>query len=98
MEPNQLRELASNAELGFWPPHLGAKTNPEKIQYLADRLREAADAETRADELADQLETAQEENGRLSDENEDLTEQVKQLKSDVKVLHAKIDAAKDALS
>jgi predicted nucleic acid-binding Zn-ribbon protein len=98
MDTTQLHELATNATLNHWPPHLGVRTEAEKIEYLTERLREVADAETRADELADQLETAQEENGRLSDENEDLTEQVKQLKSDVKVLHAKIDAAKDALS
>ena len=98
MDPNQLHELATNARLNHWPPHLGVTTDAEKIEYLAQRLEEAADAETRADGLSDELETAQEENGNLNDENEDLTEQVRQLKSDIKMLQSKIDTAKEALS
>jgi uncharacterized protein YlxW (UPF0749 family) len=72
MDPDQLRELATNATLNHWPPHLGVVSESDKIQYLADRLREAADAETRADELADQLATAEEAKGILQSEVEDL--------------------------
>lgn len=43
MDANQLRELATNATLNHWPPHLGVVTEADKIQYLADRLREAGD-------------------------------------------------------
>lgn len=43
MEADQLRELATNATLNHWPPHLGVTTDAEKIQYLADRLRETVD-------------------------------------------------------
>jgi hypothetical protein len=57
MDANQLQELATNARLDHWPPHLGVRTEAEKIAYLAERLREAADAETRA-EYERQLEAA----------------------------------------
>jgi uncharacterized coiled-coil DUF342 family protein len=60
MDANQLNELATNALLDHWPPHLGVQTETEKVAYLAEQLREAADAETQADELADQLEAVQE--------------------------------------
>lgn len=59
-----LQELATNARLNHWPPHLGVKTDAEKIEYLAQRLQEAGDAETRAAELAD-------ENGALREERDD---------------------------
>lgn len=72
MDANQLQELATNALLDHWPPHLGVKTDAEKIAYLAERLREAADIETRADELDAEVESAHEENGRLIDELEEL--------------------------
>jgi hypothetical protein len=43
MEANQLRELATNAQLDHWPPHLGVTTDAEKIAYLAECLGEAVD-------------------------------------------------------
>jgi signal transduction histidine kinase len=57
MEPNQLHELATNAELNHWPPHLGVVSESDKIQYLADRLREAAE---RTDDLESQMLTFEE--------------------------------------
>jgi predicted nuclease with TOPRIM domain len=85
---NDLHELATNAELDHWPPHLGVTTDAEKIAYLAERLREAGDAEVRADELSDQLVDAQGEIAEreqtievLRAENFDLNETIKQLKA-----------------
>ena len=43
MDADQLRELATNALVGHWPPHLGVKTDQEKIEYLARQLDQAAD-------------------------------------------------------
>ena len=59
-----LHELATNAEINHWPPHLGVHTDAEKIAYLAERLREAADAEANAEGLAD-------ENAALREERDD---------------------------
>lgn len=98
MDAERLNELATNAQLDHWPPHLGVRTDAEKIEYLAERLREVVDAETRADELADQLETAQAENQLIKDENSDLEQQVKTLKSDVKRLADQIQAVRDIVA
>lgn len=43
MDSNQLRTLSVDALTGYWPPHLGVKTDAEKIEYLAQRIDEAAD-------------------------------------------------------
>ena len=62
MDPNQLHELASNARLNHWPPHLGVTTDAEKIEYLAKALESIDDYEaqieevtTERDSLADQV-------------------------------------------
>lgn len=87
-DAEQMRELALNARLNHWPPHLGVRTEAEKIEYLAQRLEEAADTEERASDLADQLETAQEQSNEYERQLEaanaeihDLTETIKELKA-----------------
>lgn len=62
MEPEQLRELATNAQLDHWPPHLGVRTEAEKIEYLAKALESVNDYEAQIeaitaerDDLADQV-------------------------------------------
>lgn len=42
MNPQELIDLALNARLDHWPPHLGVKTDAEKVEYLANKLDEAA--------------------------------------------------------
>ena len=49
---DDLNQLALNAELNHWPPHLGVTTEVEKAGYLAQQLREAA---SRIDDLESQL-------------------------------------------
>jgi peptidoglycan hydrolase CwlO-like protein len=85
-----LHELATNAELNHWPPHLGVRTDAEKIAYLAGRLREAGDAEVRVDELSDQLVAAQEENASLETKNDDLQSQITSLKGVIKELQSRL--------
>ena len=85
-----LHELATNAELNHWPPHLGVRTDAEKIAYLAGRLREMGDAEVRADELGDRLVAAQEENASLETENDDLQSQITSLKGVIKELQSRL--------
>jgi hypothetical protein len=69
---DNLQQLATNALLDHWPPHLGVRTDAEKIAYLAERLRQAGDAEDRIDALTAEIESAHEENGRLTDALEKL--------------------------
>jgi predicted nuclease with TOPRIM domain len=80
MDANQLQELAINALLNHWPPHLGVKTEAEKIAYLAERLRESVDVQAHNDELIE--------------ENRDLTERVGDLESDVENLEEEIEELK----
>jgi hypothetical protein len=61
MDANQLQELAINARLDHWPPHLGVRTEGEKVEYLAERLREASREVINADALADENTALQEE-------------------------------------
>jgi uncharacterized coiled-coil DUF342 family protein len=89
MDANQLNELATNARLDHWPPHLGVRTEVEKVEYLAERLREAADTETQADELADQLETAQEQSDEYERQLEAANAEISRLNAVIKELKAK---------
>jgi hypothetical protein len=80
MDANQLRELATNAQLDHWPPHLGVTTDAEKVEYLAQQLRESIDE---AERLAgvDETNTAlQEENDFLRSDIEDLKDKLKQIR------------------
>lgn len=95
MDANQLNELANNAELNHWPPHLGVTTDAEKVEYLAARLREAADAEQRADELSDELEATTEEIVGLKADNNDLLDQVATLKADIAELSKKLETIRE---
>ena len=69
MGAEQLQQLATNAELNHWPPHLGVTTDAKKVEYLAQRLREAAEMVTTNDELID-------------DELKDLRTKIDDLQSD----------------
>jgi peptidoglycan hydrolase CwlO-like protein len=95
MDAEQLRELATNAETNHWPAHLGVTTDAEKVEYLAARLREVADTETRLDELTTELETADSENGELESDKAELEEQVKSLKADIVALESKLESVRE---
>jgi peptidoglycan hydrolase CwlO-like protein len=90
MDANQLQELATNARLDHWPPHLGVRTDAEKIDCLTERLQEAADAETRADELSDQLETTQEQSNEYERRLEAANAEIFDLNAAIKDLKAKL--------
>lgn len=84
MDAEQLRELATNATLNHWPPHLGVVSDADKIQYLADALRSVDDYEA-------QIEA-------ITAERDSLAEQVTQLEDrlyDQKDRVDKIDALRD---
>lgn len=80
MEPEQLRELATNAQLDHWPPHLGVRTEAEKIQYLASQLQAAATIEANNDELREELKAAQDRIDWLESDNDELKDKLKKIR------------------
>jgi chromosome segregation ATPase len=85
-----LHELATNAELNHWPPHLGVRTDTEKIAYLAERLREVGDMEMRADELSDQLEITQEQSNEYERQLETANAEIFDLNAIIKEIKSKL--------
>ena len=79
MDTNQLNELATNARLNHWPPHLGVSTDTEKIEYLAERLRETVDESERLIGVDDTNQALEEENDALKSDIEDLKDKLKQI-------------------
>jgi hypothetical protein len=74
-----LQELATNAEINHWPPHLGVNSDAEKIEYMAAQLREAAHLEAHVEELSRQLQTLEEENSFLRSDNDGLRDTAKKV-------------------
>lgn len=79
MDSDQLRQLATDAQLDHWPPHLGVRTDADKVQYLADRLREVADTEIRNQQLLDDIKTAQDRIDWLESDNDELKDKLKKI-------------------
>lgn len=88
MDANQLNELANNAELNHWPPHLGVTTDAEKVEYLAARLREAADMATENDDLITELNELRDKVSAIEDSFE---EKVQSLRDDLDNFELKIE-------
>ena len=87
---SNLHELATNAQMDHWPPHLGVRTDAEKIAYLAERLREVGDMETRADELSDQLEITQEQSNEYERQLETANAEIFDLNAIIKEIKSKL--------
>lgn len=79
MEPEQLRELATNAKLDHWPPHLGVTTDAEKIEYIVQRLRESVSESERLSGVDDTNQALEEENAFLKNDIEDLKDRLKKI-------------------
>ena len=88
MDTNQLHELATNARLNHWPPHLGVKTDAEKIEYLAQQLMEAADMATTNEELIGEVNSLRDEIGEIES---DFETKIQSLKDDLEDLKDKIE-------
>lgn len=84
MNPQELIDLALNARLDHWPPHLGVKTDAEKIEYLATELDEAA--------------TQIVYNETLANENAALREEVDDLQIKVSGLEDKLRKVREAVA
>lgn len=75
-----LRQVARDAQVGHWAPHLGLTSDAERIRYLAERLESALEFEAHADDLQDQLTTAQEEIDMLESERDNLKDRLKRIR------------------
>lgn len=84
-----LHELATSAEINHWPPHLGVRTDAEKIAYLAERLREAGDVMAQNEDLVQQNTAMQEEVAEHEQTIEELRAEIYDLSETIKELKAK---------
>lgn len=84
MEPNQLIQIAKDAQINHWPPHLGLNTDAERIYWLACQLENAAGAQDEVEDLAQKLSDADANYG-------DIDEELKTIKAELKKAQ---DAAK----
>jgi peptidoglycan hydrolase CwlO-like protein len=89
MDANQLQELATNALLDHWPPHLGVGTDAEKIAYLAAALQRSEEQQVNDSEIRTEM---QNEIDRLRDKAQDLEDQVDGLRDDLDALEEKLEA------
>lgn len=88
MDAERLQQLALNAELNYWPAHLGVTTDAEKIEYLARQLREAAKMTTTNEELINEINDLREKIGEMES---DFETKVQSLKDDLDNLELKTE-------
>jgi peptidoglycan hydrolase CwlO-like protein len=83
MDANQLQELATNARLDHWPPHLGVRTEAEKVECLANVLGGVTLRDAQIDELENQIEALQEETADLENKLDSRDDQIEKLETKV---------------
>lgn len=80
-EQARLQQIAADAQVGHWPPHLGLTTDSQRIQFLADSVSNlvdySIDLEGRNETLFDKVENAE-------DRIKELEQELKQAKKDAK--------------
>ena len=54
MEPNQIKQIAKDAQVNHWPSHLGLNTDAERIYWLAQQLETQSEL---VDEMTERCET-----------------------------------------
>lgn len=83
-----LQQLATNARLNHWPPHLGVTTEAEKIECLAAALVESEERQVSDSEVRTEM---QNEIDRLRDKAQDLEDQINSLRDNLDTLEEKLD-------
>lgn len=80
MNTQELIDLALNARLDHWPPHLGVKTDAEKIEYLATALDEAATQIVSNETLSDEDAALREERDDFERKADNLERRLEQIR------------------
>lgn len=80
-ERARLQQIATDAQVGHWPPHLGLNTDAERIEFLADSL---SDVIVSNRDLDSYNSTLLEEMGMLEAQIEDLNHRLEEAKKDAK--------------
>lgn len=83
MDTNQLQQLATNARLNHWPPHLGVVTEAEKVEYLANALNEAVLRDAEIDALKSEAEKLDDEISYLENKLDACDDEIERLKTKV---------------
>lgn len=83
MDANQLQELATNARLDHWPPHLGVRTEAEKVGYLADAIEFVTARDVEIEDLENQIEALQEETTVLENKLDSRDDHIEKLETKV---------------
>lgn len=85
-ERARLQQIATDAQVGYWPPHLGLNTDAERIDYLARTLEEAIDGmsdseaiEALKDELKDDIESVEDKVSSLETDIESVKDRLEKL-------------------
>jgi predicted nuclease with TOPRIM domain len=90
MDSEQLQELTTNALLDHWPPHLGVKTEAEKVAYLVSALSEVEVKNGQIEALENQIETMEEEAADLENRLDSRDDQIKKLETKIDELNEQI--------
>lgn len=88
MDNDQLLELAHNARINHWPPHLGVVTDGDKADYLAKAIEAST---TNYDHLEVDQAGTESENEELQAKVDDLTEKNDKLEAEIAELKYKLD-------
>lgn len=83
MDTNELQQLATNARLDHWPPHLGVVTEAEKVEYLANALDEVTLRDAQIEALEAEIETLGEETADLEDKLDTRDDKIEALETKV---------------
>jgi peptidoglycan hydrolase CwlO-like protein len=83
MDANQLQELATNARLDHWPPHLGVTTEAEKVEYMANALSDVTRRDAQIEALENEIETMVDETTGLENKIDAKDDQIEKLETKV---------------
>jgi peptidoglycan hydrolase CwlO-like protein len=90
MNANQLNELATNALLDHWPPHLGVQIEAEKVEYLANAIQFVIAKDVEVEALEDQIKALDEEAVYLQNKLDNRDDQIAQLETKIEELNEQI--------
>lgn len=88
-ERARLQQIATDAQVGHWPSHLGLNTDAERINYLAQTLEKTIDGmsdheaiEELKDELKDDIESVEDKVSLVETDIESIKERLEKLEEE----------------